>query len=389
MRFSCLQYSFLIGGILIVVFCYSNVSLIFCPLILINSYGAKNPRPNSFPGCNMDTCFNTSRCAEMEDFRIYVYGWPYRSVFYLEAVKSSQWATSNPSEACIFLVVMPLNFSLLMLNPHPSILPHWNDGLNHVIVSLSDSWTQTGPRPVTIGKASIMASSLHMTEYRRGFDISIPLPGKVKCPHLQTLKPWERKYFITFKGTRYIGEREGSFRSSSQFRSLHNGDDAIVAVTCRHETNDKIRWWHPEEGAGCDEDEATFQKYDFRDLMNTTFGLAPAGRSPSSYRLLEILSAGAIPVLIADNYVKPFEGMIQWNRCLMEFSTSEIEKILSKLRRIQRAEMQSRQRYCLFVYQQYLKDDVTIASSLVQMLYRRFNGTLSKYKSALSNAKIK
>ncbi|KAH7425597.1 hypothetical protein KP509_11G061600 [Ceratopteris richardii] len=319
----------------------------------------------------------------MKDFRILVYGWPYEPFFYLRALTSLPWATSNASEACIFLVIMPLEFSFLKFNPHPSILPHWNYGLNHVIVSLSDRWIDTGPRADTIGKASIMASSLHVTEYRRGFDISIPLPGQVKSPHLQTLKPWERRYFLTFKGTRYLGKREGNFRSNPQFRALDNGNDTIVAVTCRHVTNDKIRWRHPEEGAGCDEDEVLYQRYSFQDLMNTTFGLAPAGRSPSSYRLIEILSAGAIPVLIADNYVKPLGGLIQWDRCLLEFSTSRMERILPMIRAIGRTEMRRRQRYCLLVYHQYLKDDVTLARSLIHALYLRFNGALAQRIPAL------
>ncbi|KAH7425601.1 hypothetical protein KP509_11G062000, partial [Ceratopteris richardii] len=337
---------------------------------------AKHRSPNDFPDCNMDTCFNTSRCASIKDFRILVYGWLYKSFFYLRALRSLPWTTANASEACIFLVTMPLDFSLLAFNPHPNILPHWNDGLNHVIVSLSSTWIETGPRAETIGKASIMASSLHITEYRRGFDISIPLPGKVKSPHLQTLRPWERRYFLTFKGNRYLGKREGNFQSNPQFRSLHNGNDTIVALTCGHETNDKIRCWHPEEGAGCDEDEVIYQRYSFQDLMNTTFGLAPAGRSPYSYRLIEILSAGAIPILIADDYVKPLGGLIQWDRCLLEFSTSRVESILPMIRAIGIAEMQRRQRYCLFVYNQYLKDDVTFATSLIHALYLRFNGAL-------------
>lgn len=109
---------------------------------------------------------------------------------------------------------------------------------------------------------------------------------------------------------RYIGHKEGNFRSDPAFRSMHNGEDVIVAVTCNHKTNNKIRKHHPEQGEGCGEDEVTYKEYDFNDLMNSTFGLAPAGRSPSSYRMIEILSAGTIPVLIADNYVKPFDTMI-------------------------------------------------------------------------------
>ncbi|KAI5058611.1 hypothetical protein GOP47_0026781 [Adiantum capillus-veneris] len=258
----------------------------------------------------------------MKDFRMYVYGPPYQPISYFKALINqppSPWLTTDASQACVFLVMEPESFSFFPFRRHPRSLPHWNGGLNHVIVSLADKWAETAPPANTLGNASAMASCLQQTEYRTGFDIAIPLPGKRHVRHLQKLKPWEMKYFLTFKGTRYLGNKEGNFRGDPAFRGMHNVEDIIVAVTCKHETNNKIRRADPEEGKGCDEDEQTFAHYDFQDLMNATFGFAPAGRSPASYRMIEILSAGAIPVLIADNYVKPVESMIEWHRCLSSF----------------------------------------------------------------------
>ncbi|MCO5604514.1 hypothetical protein L7F22_058681 [Adiantum nelumboides] len=345
-------------------------------------------QPNTFPACTMDACFNFSRCAAMKDFRMYVYGPPYEPISYFASFTRStslpsQWLTTDASEACVFLVMEPARFSLLPFRPHPRSLPHWNGGLNHVIVSLADKWSEMVPPAHTLGNASVMASCLQQTEYRPEFDISIPLPGRKHLAHLQKLRPWERKYFLTFKGTRYLGHKEGNFRSDPAFRGMHNGQDIIVAVTCRHSTNDKIRRAHPAEGKGCDEDEFTYTQYDFQDMMNATFGLAPAGRSPASYRLIEILSAGAIPVLIADNYVKPFESMIQWHRCLLQFPTTEMHRIVPALRAMSAEEMERRQSYCIFVYEAFLKDDATLVKSVVDALQLRMYGVLPQFKREL------
>ncbi len=41
-----------------------------------------------------------------------------------------------------------------------------------------------------------------------------------------------------------------------------------------------------------------FDRTSYDDLMDTTFALIPSGRSPATYRLVEALSAGALPVFI-------------------------------------------------------------------------------------------
>ncbi|MCO5568378.1 hypothetical protein L7F22_022077 [Adiantum nelumboides] len=191
---------------------------------------------NTFPLCSMDSCFNFSRCANMEGFRIYAYGPPYEPLAYLAALNSSPWLTTNASEACLFLATMRTHHASTQL-PHLTTLPHWNGGLNHVIATLADKWSLTAPPPHSIGNASVLASCLYETTHRPGFDVSIPLAGKTHLTHLQSLKPWSRKYFLTFKGTRYLGHTEGNFRSDPAMLAMHNGKDVIVAVTCNQVTN--------------------------------------------------------------------------------------------------------------------------------------------------------
>ena len=48
-------------------------------------------------------------------------------------------------------------------------------------------------------------------------------------------------------------------------------------------------------------------------LTHTRFALIPRGHGLFSYRLTEALSAGAIPVILADGLVLPFDELINWN----------------------------------------------------------------------------
>ncbi|KAI5058609.1 hypothetical protein GOP47_0026779 [Adiantum capillus-veneris] len=101
--------------------------------------------------------------------------------------------------------------------------------------------------------------------------------------------------------------------------------------------------------------------------------------------MIEILSAGAIPLLIADNYVKPFESTIEWHRCLLQFPTSEMHRIVPALHAMSRVEMERRQRYCISVYEAFMKDDATLVKSVVQSLQLRFYGVLPQFSVELND----
>lgn len=111
----------------------------------------------------------------------------------------------------------------------------------------------------------------------------------------------------------------------------------------------------------------------------STFALVPAGIQPASYRFIEVLSAGAIPVLIADNYVKPFDTLIQWYKCLVQFPTTEMHRIVAALRAMTEEEIVQRQQNCVAIYNEYLKDDETLVRSSVRALKARFLGAIPSF----------
>ena len=68
----------------------------------------------------------------------------------------------------------------------------------------------------------------------------------------------------------------------------------------------------------------TSSRHDYDDLMNITFGLVPAGRSPATYRLAEVMNAGAIPVFVNRDYVRPFPERVDWSSFSFVFSPEEV-----------------------------------------------------------------
>lgn len=73
----------------------------------------------------------------------------------------------------------------------------------------------------------------------------------------------------------------------------------------------------------------------FRDLpAMSRFTLCPAGWARWSFRLMEAVAAGSIPVLLSDYYVRPFTPWVDWDRFslrLPERALSQIDPILRSL----------------------------------------------------------
>lgn len=128
----------------------------------------------------------------------------------------------------------------------------------------------------------------------------------------------------------------------------------------------------------CAKDISVYNQYKSDDLMNSTFGLAPAGKGASSLRLLEVLSAGSIPVVISDKFVLPFDTLIEWRRCLFVFPTSQLHRIVPTLRSLNPEEIEFRREHCQFIYREFLENDDKIVATTAMALKSRFFGVLPK-----------
>ncbi|XP_044741369.1 exostosin-1 [Chrysoperla carnea] len=294
---------------------------------------------NNYKECRMETCFDYNRCSP-DHLKVYVYpqeqtdptgtstliSASYQKI--LSVLLESRYITTDPSEACLFILSLdtldrdPLSADYVRNMPaRIQRLPLWNNGLNHVIFNLySGTWPDYAEDSLGFdyGLAILAKASISNSHLRPGFDISIPLfhkkhaekggePGYVQNNRF----PSNKKYLLAFKGKRYV-HGIGSETRNALFH-LHNDHDLIMVTTCRHGKS-----WKELKDDRCDEDNLEYDRYDYDVLLqNSTFCLVPRGRRLGSFRFLEALQAGCIPVILSNDWALPFQQVIDWSKAVI------------------------------------------------------------------------
>eukprot|EP00752_Nemacystus_decipiens_P012932 g11446.t1 len=184
------------------------------------------------------------------------------------------------------------------------------------------------------------SSNMHSCVYRSGYDVSLPLAPKKYYPDTAKIAPLDRAFFLTFKGTVYL-----TYHGSEERLSIVPLNDeehrVVISVHCF-----EVHGAHllPENLEYCQSLRDGYDDYDYSDLMETTFGLVPAGRSPGTYRLAEVMGAGAIPVIVARDYVPPFREDIDWPSFSFVFAPDQVgPNMMDVLRAVPQAQLEEMQ----------------------------------------------
>ncbi|XP_062265816.1 exostosin-1b [Platichthys flesus] len=336
--------------------------------------------------CRMDSCFDFSQC-QRKGFKVYVYpqqkgekiSESYQNI--LSAIEGSRFYTSDPGQACLFVLSLDtLDRDQLSpqyvhnLKTKVQNLPLWNDGRNHLIFNLySGTWPDyTEDLGFDIGQAMLAKASISTENFRRNFDVSIPLFSK---EHPRTggergfLKynsiPPFRKYMLVFKGKRYLTGIGSDTRNA--LYHVHNAEDVVLLTTCKHGKD-----WQKHKDARCDRDNAEYDKYDYKEMLhNSTFCLVPRGRRLGSFRFLEALQAACVPVMLSNGWELPFSEIIDWNTAAVIGDERLLLQIPTTVRSIHQDKILSLRQQTQFLWEAYFSSVEKIVLTTLEIIQDR------------------
>ena len=75
------------------------------------------------------------------------------------------------------------------------------------------------------------------------------------------------------------------------------------------------------------------RRAEYLEVLNTSFALVPRGHSLWSYRMIEALAAGAVPVLVADRLPLPFDGRagVRWSDFALTHNEDRVHALPARL----------------------------------------------------------
>jgi hypothetical protein len=88
-------------------------------------------------------------------------------------------------------------------------------------------------------------------------------------------------------------------------------------------------------------------------MANADFAFIPRGDALFSYRLLEAMSFGCIPIILSDNWVLPFDRLIDWSSCALRSREDEVVACAALVKRLSDQEVLDRKGKVLQIYETY------------------------------------
>ncbi|KAI0229804.1 Exostosin-1a [Lamellibrachia satsuma] len=113
-------------------------------------------------------------------------------------------------------------------------------------------------------------------------------------------------------------------------------------------------------------------QHDYKVLLhNSTFCLVPRGRRLGSFRYLETLQAGCIPVLLSNGWVLPFAEVIDWSKAAIWGDERLLLQVPSLVRSISHGEILSLRQHTQFLWNAYFSSVEKIVDTTLEVMKER------------------
>ncbi|KAH8275193.1 hypothetical protein KR026_001601 [Drosophila bipectinata] len=326
--------------------------------------------------CTFWDCLNIYKC-EHDRLKVYIYplqdfvdersdkvATTLSSEYFqiLEAVLKSRYYTSNPNEACLFLPSLDLLnqniFDKHLAGAALASLDFWDRGANHIIFNMLP-----GAAPayntvldVNTDNAIIFGGGFDSWSYRPGFDVSIPVWSPRLVP--QHAHATAQRKFLLMVAQLNILPR--FLRTLRELALAHN-DQLLLLGVCEN----------LDLTSRCPVSQHHKSLEYPRLLSRGKFCLITKSLRLGQPDLVEILSQHCIPVIAVDNYIMPFEDVIDWSLASVRIRESELHSVMQKLQAISNTKIVEMQKQVQWLFSKYFKDLKTVTLTALEILESR------------------
>ncbi|MEO2173769.1 MAG: exostosin family protein [bacterium] len=268
------------------------------------------------------------------------------------ALRTYPQRTVNSEDADVFVVSSTLQCLSFFkqhswtVRRHLKQLPHRHSRKPHIIFDFTDDPTpliDSLPIFMKVDNIIVCKSALHETTYHPDIHVAIP-----QFPRYRFDRPppqvSERPVLASFKGNL----RSNHTEVRKKILDLNKNDRIVISPGIVTASTIGIR----DDGKFYEEQQASPDSYTSL-LYRSKFAILPRGHGYAlSYRMIESMNAGCIPVIISDGYILPFQHIIDYSKCSIRISESEIDS-LPQILESRESDAQSMQRNVLDYYERY------------------------------------
>ena len=292
--------------------------------------------------------------------------WDYDKFFFDRWFKESYSAllkhsnrTDSPKEADFFVVsftLICLSFvavDRIQLNKELQNLPYWNNGKNHIVFDLTDS-----PNTFYNNKnLSIFKSAFSIEYFDKIKDVSIPQFPRYRFTD-ELLSKYEKNKLVSFKGH----PRKSHNTIRNKLFDM-NDDNELFVKEFSNDPNDFEFKLSKDMEVIPSKDKNSYLNL----LFTSRFSLLPRGNGWAlSYRHIEAMNVGSIPVIISDKYALPFSELIDWKSCSIIIKENELCNLLEVIKSNLNREDELRQNV-KDVYNKYFSTTAKIIATSLQI----------------------
>ncbi|WP_338441501.1 exostosin family protein [Synechococcus elongatus IITB4] len=204
----------------------------------------------------------------------------------------------------------------------------------------------------------LVVSHCHTTEnYRAGIDISFPA---MPLLDRQCYPTRNRSTLLSFRGANSHPVRE-------QLLQLNQPPEIEIELI-------QQSYWGALNYADATQGLSAEQQIYTELMARSRFSAAPRGHDIFSYRLLEVMAAGAVPVVLADDWVLPFSELLDWSEFSLQVAEEQCLALPQMLQAISAEQWQAMQQRSQQVYQQYFYSLARQVNTLLLILDQRSGG---------------